>query len=65
MTHAGYKDPNNLKFENITILGVSQHPGSVNVTHVTNKEVTSTLPSDNINYNGIKKVMTNPKMYIR
>uniref|UniRef100_A0A7N8WI38 alpha-glucosidase n=1 Tax=Mastacembelus armatus TaxID=205130 RepID=A0A7N8WI38_9TELE len=29
VTHAGYKEPNNLKFENITILGVPHPPKSV------------------------------------
>uniref|UniRef100_A0A8C2ZM25 alpha-glucosidase n=1 Tax=Cyclopterus lumpus TaxID=8103 RepID=A0A8C2ZM25_CYCLU len=34
VTHAGYKDPNALKFENITVLGVPHPPMSVSVTHV-------------------------------
>uniref|UniRef100_A0A8C6LWD2 alpha-glucosidase n=1 Tax=Nothobranchius furzeri TaxID=105023 RepID=A0A8C6LWD2_NOTFU len=34
VTKAGYKDPNNLKFENITVLGVPHPPTSVSVTHV-------------------------------
>uniref|UniRef100_A0A8C5HXG7 alpha-glucosidase n=1 Tax=Gouania willdenowi TaxID=441366 RepID=A0A8C5HXG7_GOUWI len=34
VTNAGYRDPNNLHFENITILGVPHTPTSVSVTQV-------------------------------
>ncbi|XP_056297994.1 sucrase-isomaltase, intestinal [Pseudoliparis swirei] len=60
VTHAGYKDPNALKFENITVLGVPHPPMSVSVTHVSNvthANSTSTLPASNIQYDGAKKVM--------
>uniref|UniRef100_A0A8C2ZM00 alpha-glucosidase n=1 Tax=Cyclopterus lumpus TaxID=8103 RepID=A0A8C2ZM00_CYCLU len=60
VTHAGYKDPNALKFENITVLGVPHPPMSVSVTHVsgvTRAKSTSTLPTTNIQYDGAKKVM--------
>lgn len=61
VTHAGYKDPNALKFENITVLGVPHPPMSVSVTHVSNvthANSTSTLPASNIQYDGAKKVHT-------
>uniref|UniRef100_A0A7N6B035 alpha-glucosidase n=1 Tax=Anabas testudineus TaxID=64144 RepID=A0A7N6B035_ANATE len=52
VTHAGYKDPNNIKFENITILGVPYPPSSVSVTQVgTGSPGTpTTLPNSNIQY---------------
>ncbi|XP_051801835.1 LOW QUALITY PROTEIN: sucrase-isomaltase, intestinal-like [Acanthochromis polyacanthus] len=34
VSRAGYDDPNNLKFEDITVLGIPQSPASVTVTHV-------------------------------
>ncbi|KAK2912661.1 sucrase-isomaltase, intestinal-like [Channa argus] len=55
VTHAGYKDPNNLKFENITIIGVPYAPISVSVTNGTLGN--STLPGANIQYDGNKKVL--------
>uniref|UniRef100_A0A4W6E7F6 alpha-glucosidase n=1 Tax=Lates calcarifer TaxID=8187 RepID=A0A4W6E7F6_LATCA len=51
VTHAGYKDPNNLKFENIIVLGVPSPPMSVSVTHVRNGaqgNSTTVLPNTNI-----------------
>ncbi|XP_032365998.1 maltase-glucoamylase, intestinal [Etheostoma spectabile] len=58
VTHSGYKDPNNLKFENITVLGVPQPPISVSETHIgTNGNFTTTVPSTNIQYDEAKKVM--------
>uniref|UniRef100_A0A7N6ALI3 alpha-glucosidase n=1 Tax=Anabas testudineus TaxID=64144 RepID=A0A7N6ALI3_ANATE len=60
LTHAGYKDPNNIKFENITILGVPYPPSSVSVTQVgTGSPGTpTTLPNSNIQYDADKKVNT-------
>ncbi|KAG8002119.1 Sucrase-isomaltase [Nibea albiflora] len=58
VTHAGYRDPNNLKFENINILGVPHPPKSVSVTHVNTRTLrnsTSPLPDSKIQYNGAKK----------
>ncbi|GLD74046.1 sucrase-isomaltase, intestinal [Lates japonicus] len=60
VTHAGYKDPNNLKFENITVLGVPSPPMSVSVTHVRNGaqgNSTTVLPNTNIQYDGAKEVL--------
>ncbi|XP_044058887.1 maltase-glucoamylase, intestinal [Siniperca chuatsi] len=60
VTHAGYRDPNNLKFENIIVLGVPHPPISVSVTHVSTRphgNSTTTLPNANIEYNGAKKVL--------
>uniref|UniRef100_A0A7N8WS69 alpha-glucosidase n=1 Tax=Mastacembelus armatus TaxID=205130 RepID=A0A7N8WS69_9TELE len=61
VTHAGYKEPNNLKFENITILGVPHPPKSVSVTHVSKGSgtgnSTTTVPNNNIEYNQAKEVL--------
>uniref|UniRef100_A0A674BR71 Maltase n=1 Tax=Salmo trutta TaxID=8032 RepID=A0A674BR71_SALTR len=46
--HSGYSDPNNLKFENITVLGVSSPPVTVNVTHNNNNIVVSTFKYDTV-----------------
>nr|XP_046169636.1 maltase-glucoamylase, intestinal [Oncorhynchus gorbuscha]XP_046169637.1 maltase-glucoamylase, intestinal [Oncorhynchus gorbuscha]XP_046169639.1 maltase-glucoamylase, intestinal [Oncorhynchus gorbuscha]XP_046169640.1 maltase-glucoamylase, intestinal [Oncorhynchus gorbuscha] len=46
--HSGYSDPNNLKFENITVLGVSSPPMTVNVTHNNNNVVVSTFKYDTV-----------------
>lgn len=59
VTNAGYKDPNNLKFENITILGVPFSPESVSVSHVASGGAgnsTTWLPHTNIKYDGAKQV---------
>ncbi|KAK2899547.1 sucrase-isomaltase, intestinal-like [Channa argus] len=60
VTHAGYRDPNNLKFGNITVLGVPYPPISASVTHVgagTLGNTTTTVPNTNIQYDGAKKVL--------
>uniref|UniRef100_A0A8C6LVZ5 alpha-glucosidase n=1 Tax=Nothobranchius furzeri TaxID=105023 RepID=A0A8C6LVZ5_NOTFU len=52
---SGYKDPNNLKFENITVLGVPHPPTSVSVTHVNTGShlgATTVLPNTNIYHDG-------------
>ncbi|XP_077467238.1 sucrase-isomaltase, intestinal [Stigmatopora argus] len=60
--HAGYKDPNNLHFDNITILGVSQPPSSVSVTHVGSPgspgNSTTVLPPAGVHYDESKKVLS-------
>lgn len=61
VTHAGYRDPNNLKFEDITVLGVPHPPVSVSVTHVAAETVgnsTSTVSNTSIQYDEAKKVNT-------
>uniref|UniRef100_A0A8C6LWR3 alpha-glucosidase n=1 Tax=Nothobranchius furzeri TaxID=105023 RepID=A0A8C6LWR3_NOTFU len=57
---SGYKDPNNLKFENITVLGVPHPPTSVSVTHVNTGShlgATTVLPNTNIYHDGAKEVI--------
>ncbi|XP_077579158.1 sucrase-isomaltase, intestinal [Stigmatopora nigra] len=60
--HAGYKDPNNLHFDNIIILGVSLPPLSVSVTHVGSPgspgNSTIVLPAAGIHYDQSKKVLS-------
>ncbi|XP_033970453.1 maltase-glucoamylase, intestinal [Trematomus bernacchii] len=53
VNRAGYKDPNNLFFENITVLGVAGPPTSVSYTLVGN----STTAVANVSYDAAKKVM--------
>nr|XP_057936355.1 sucrase-isomaltase, intestinal [Doryrhamphus excisus] len=60
VTHAGYKDPNDLKFEDITVLGVLHPPKSVSVTHVdsgSHVNTTSMVPSASIQYDAAKEVL--------
>ncbi|AWO99215.1 putative maltase-glucoamylase intestinal-like [Scophthalmus maximus] len=60
VAHAGYKDPNNLKFENVTILGVPTAPLSVSVTHVgagRKGNTTTAVPNSGIQYDGAKEVL--------
>ncbi|XP_039865377.1 sucrase-isomaltase, intestinal-like [Simochromis diagramma] len=58
VTNNGYNDPNNLKFDNIIILGVPTVPASVSVTHVDATNTTTILDNNNIDYDGAKKVLT-------
>lgn len=58
VTNNGYNDPNNLKFDNIIILGVPTVPASVSVTHVDAENTTTILDNKNIDYDGAKKVNT-------
>nr|XP_020456095.1 sucrase-isomaltase, intestinal [Monopterus albus] len=61
VTHAGYKDPNNLKFDKIVVLGVPFAPRFVIVTHIgtgTTGNSTTTMPNTNIEYDGAKKVLS-------
>lgn len=62
--HAGYIDPNNIKFENITVLGLPHPPRQVTVTHVdtgASDNGTTSLPNTNIQYDADKKVNTHKK----
>ncbi|XP_061924131.1 sucrase-isomaltase, intestinal [Entelurus aequoreus] len=54
VTHAGYQDPNNLKFEDITVLGVLHPPTSVSVIHGNSN---STVPDADIQYDGANEVL--------
>lgn len=58
VTNNGYNDPNNLKFDNIIILGVPTVPASVSVTDVDATNTTTILDNNNIDYDGAKKVNT-------
>lgn len=58
VTHNGYGDPDNLKFEDITVLGVPHTPSSVSVTHVSDGNTVTIVPDANIEYNAAKKVKT-------
>ncbi|KAJ8280469.1 hypothetical protein GJAV_G00054930 [Gymnothorax javanicus] len=52
--HKGYTDPNNLTFENITILGFNPAPSSITI----DDGITSTVvPPGNITYNETKQVL--------
>ncbi|XP_013863590.1 maltase-glucoamylase, intestinal [Austrofundulus limnaeus] len=60
VTRAGYRDPNNLKFENITVLGMPHPPTSVSVTHVdagSHSKTTTVLPNINVHHDGAKEVL--------
>uniref|UniRef100_A0A4W4HER0 alpha-glucosidase n=1 Tax=Electrophorus electricus TaxID=8005 RepID=A0A4W4HER0_ELEEL len=52
--HSGYVDPNDLVFENITILGVSTLPTNVTFTE---GGVVSIVPESSIQYDIVKKVL--------
>ncbi|KAM4628069.1 sucrase-isomaltase, intestinal [Polymixia lowei] len=54
VTHADYRDPKNLTFENITVLGVPHPVTSVSVTH---HNTITFLSAANIQYNTAKKVL--------
>ncbi|XP_017279452.1 maltase-glucoamylase, intestinal [Kryptolebias marmoratus] len=56
-TNAGYKDPNNLTFEEITVLGVPHPPTSVSVTPIGSSDVLTILPNTSISYNESTKVL--------
>lgn len=62
VTNNDYNDPNNLKFDNIIILGVPTVPASVSVTHVDATNTTTILDNNNIDYDGAKKV--NSSMFL-
>ncbi|XP_036440892.1 maltase-glucoamylase, intestinal isoform X2 [Colossoma macropomum] len=52
--HNGYVDPNNLVFENITILGQSSAPTSVSITE---GSTAVAVPESSIQYDSLKKVL--------
>lgn len=54
VTKNGYSDPNNLKFENITILGFSSAPPFVLVSDGT---TSNPLPQSQIQYDSVKQVL--------
>uniref|UniRef100_M4AS73 Maltase n=1 Tax=Xiphophorus maculatus TaxID=8083 RepID=M4AS73_XIPMA len=56
VTKAGYKDPNNLKFDNITIMGVPSLPSSVSVTHIPSGLITQ-LPNSTFYHDEVKQVL--------
>lgn len=59
VTNAGYKDPNDLKFENITILGVPYPPIITTVTSTSRRDGASTTTSTfTMDYDSEKKVQT-------
>ncbi|XP_056622067.1 sucrase-isomaltase, intestinal [Triplophysa dalaica] len=52
--HNGYTDPNNLHFENITVMGVSGSPAAVLVTEGSTSTI---LTESQIHYDPVKEVM--------
>ncbi|KAM9853733.1 sucrase-isomaltase, intestinal [Aulostomus maculatus] len=61
VTHAGYRDPNSLKFEDIVIFGVPHPPMFVSVTHVssdTHENSTTMVPHSSIAHDEAKKVLS-------
>ncbi|XDV11576.1 hypothetical protein PO909_000477, partial [Leuciscus waleckii] len=54
VAHNGYTDPNSLKFENITVMGVSVAPASVLVS---DGITTDALSESQLHYDSTKKVM--------
>uniref|UniRef100_A0A3Q2TYN7 alpha-glucosidase n=1 Tax=Fundulus heteroclitus TaxID=8078 RepID=A0A3Q2TYN7_FUNHE len=60
VTKAGYKDPNNLEFDNITIMGVPDPPLSISVTHIPTEGgsgTTTVLPNSTYYHDGAKQVL--------
>lgn len=51
--HNGYADPNNLVFENITVLGLSRPPMTVTIN---DGDMTTAIPESNIQYDSFKRV---------
>lgn len=58
VTHAGYKDPEGLKFDNIVVLGMPHPPTTVTVIpgRSGNLEKSIILPKESIEYDKAKKV---------
>lgn len=56
MANAGYKDPNNLKFENITILGLPFPPTSIKVFTFNGNRWLTNVTTYNEYYDPDKKV---------
>ncbi|XP_056906491.1 sucrase-isomaltase, intestinal isoform X3 [Takifugu flavidus] len=57
VTRAGYKDPNNLTFENITILGVSYPPNSSAVSLISGEGSPTTSLPHTMQYDAEKKIL--------
>lgn len=55
VTNAGYKDPSNLTFDDIVILGVPRTPG-VSLTTLSGRDIN--LSNATVNYDGVKQVNT-------
>lgn len=64
VTRAGYKDPNNLMFENITILGVSYPPNSSAVSLISGEGSPTTSLPHTMQYDAEKKVLKHQKTLI-
>lgn len=56
LTNAGYTDPNNLKFENITILGLPLPPTSTEVLSSDRDGRFTSISNYNEHYDPFKKV---------
>lgn len=58
VTHAGYKDPEGLKFDNIVVLGMPHPPITVTVIpgRFGNHGNSTILPKESIQYDTAKKV---------
>lgn len=54
VVHNGYTDPNNLKFENITVMGMSGSPAAVLVTEGNTSTV---LIESQVHYDPVKEVI--------
>ncbi|KAF4072036.1 hypothetical protein AMELA_G00269730 [Ameiurus melas] len=52
--HSGYTDPNNLVFENVTVLGLSSPPTTVTIE---DSNIVTALPESNIQYDSVKRVL--------
>ncbi|XP_033832313.1 sucrase-isomaltase, intestinal [Periophthalmus magnuspinnatus] len=55
-THIGYTDPNNLKFDDITILGIPLAPSTIIIVNTKTGAVTH-VPTANIQHDNTKKVL--------
>lgn len=54
VVHKGYTDPNNLKFEDITVMGVTTAPTLVLVSDGT---TSNALPESQVHYDSTKQVI--------
>lgn len=61
VAHNGYTDPNSLKFENITVMGVSATPASVLVS---DGITTDALSESQVHYDSTKKVVIVLKSFL-
>lgn len=65
VTRAGYKDPNNLMFENITILGVSYPPNASAVSLISRVGSPTISMPHTMKYDAEKKVLKRQKTLIQ